>query len=134
LLYSKTDLGRRKTTNTLGLYHRSAAEIKQWDRVGFPPLGPSRNKLAAACISLIKLDAVVNGFIARANSSWPARRDCREEVMAADDGSLLKSVIQWNDFFAMNECRDLIFHVQEHHITLREIKLFGSAWHKVEVA
>ena len=40
------------------------------------------------------------------------------------DGSLLKSVIQWNDFFAMNECRDLIFHVQEHHITLREIKLF----------
>src|SRR6516162_7927875 len=30
-------------------------------------------ELAAACISLIKLDAVVNGFIARANSSWPAR-------------------------------------------------------------
>jgi SAM-dependent methyltransferase len=54
-------------------------------------------------------------------------RACREEVMAADDGSLLKSVIQWNDFFAMNECRDLIFHVQEHHITLREIKLFLTA-------
>jgi SAM-dependent methyltransferase len=54
-------------------------------------------------------------------------RHCREEVMAADDGSLLKSVIQWNDFFAMNECRDLIFHVQEHHITLREIKLFLAA-------
>jgi 2-polyprenyl-3-methyl-5-hydroxy-6-metoxy-1,4-benzoquinol methylase len=51
-------------------------------------------------------------------------RHCREEVMAADGGSLLKSVIQWNDFFTMNECRDLIFHVQEHHITLREIKLF----------
>jgi len=54
-------------------------------------------------------------------------RACREEVMAADDGSLLKSVIQWNDFFAMNECRDLIFNVQEHHITLREIKLFLAA-------
>ena len=38
-----------------------------------------------------------------------------------------KSVIQWNDFFAMNECRDLMFHVQEHHITLREIKLFLAA-------
>jgi len=47
--------------------------------------------------------------------------------MAADDGALLKSVIQWNDFFAMNECRDLIFHVQEHHVTLREIKLFLAA-------
>jgi SAM-dependent methyltransferase len=54
-------------------------------------------------------------------------RHCREEVMAADDGSLLKSVIQWNDFFAMNECRDLLFHMQEHHTTLREIKLFLAA-------
>jgi len=54
-------------------------------------------------------------------------RHCREEVMAADDGSLLKSVIQWNDFFTMNECRDLLFHVQEHHITLHEIKSFLTA-------
>jgi hypothetical protein len=54
-------------------------------------------------------------------------RHCREEVMAADDGSLLKLVIQWNDFFAMNECRDLIFHVQEQHTTLREIRLFLAA-------
>jgi SAM-dependent methyltransferase len=54
-------------------------------------------------------------------------RACREEVMAADDGSLLKSVIHWNDFFTMNECRDLIFHVQEHHVTLCEIKLFIAA-------
>jgi SAM-dependent methyltransferase len=54
-------------------------------------------------------------------------RACREEVMAADDGSLLKSVIQWNDFFAMNECRDLMFNVQEHHVTLREIKSFLTA-------
>jgi SAM-dependent methyltransferase len=54
-------------------------------------------------------------------------RHCREEVMAADDGSLPKSVIQWNDFFAMNECRDLLFHVREHHTTLREIKLFLAA-------
>jgi SAM-dependent methyltransferase len=54
-------------------------------------------------------------------------RRCREEVIAADDGSLLKSVIYWNDFFATSECRDLLFHVQEHHITLREIKLFLAA-------
>jgi SAM-dependent methyltransferase len=54
-------------------------------------------------------------------------RRCREEVMAAKDGSLLKSVIYWNDFFSTNECRDLLFHVQEHHVTLREIKLFLAA-------
>jgi SAM-dependent methyltransferase len=54
-------------------------------------------------------------------------RRCREDVMAAEDGSLLKSAIQWNDFFAIGECRDLLFHVQEHHITLREIKSFLAA-------
>jgi SAM-dependent methyltransferase len=54
-------------------------------------------------------------------------RRCREEVMAADDGSLLKSVVQWNDFFSTNECRDLLFHVQEQRVTLREIKSFLAA-------
>jgi SAM-dependent methyltransferase len=54
-------------------------------------------------------------------------RRCREDVMAADEGSLLKSVVQWKDFFATNECRDLLFHVQEHRVTLHEIKSFLSA-------
>jgi SAM-dependent methyltransferase len=54
-------------------------------------------------------------------------RRCREDVMAAEEGSLLKSVVQWNDFFATNECRDLLFHVVEHRTTLAEIKAFVLA-------
>jgi tetratricopeptide (TPR) repeat protein/SAM-dependent methyltransferase len=54
-------------------------------------------------------------------------RRCREEIMAAEDGSLLKSVTQTGDFFATSECRDLLFHVQEHRITLPEIKRFLDA-------
>ena len=54
-------------------------------------------------------------------------RRCREEILAAEDGSLLKSVIMFGDFFTTNECRDLIFHVQEHRVTLREIKTFLAA-------
>jgi SAM-dependent methyltransferase len=54
-------------------------------------------------------------------------RRCREDVMAADEGSLLRSVIDWKDFFATNECRDLLFHVQEHRVTLPEIKSFLAA-------
>jgi SAM-dependent methyltransferase len=54
-------------------------------------------------------------------------RRCREDVTAADEGSLLKSVLQWKDFFATNECRDLLFHVQEHRVTLPEIKSFLAA-------
>ncbi len=53
-------------------------------------------------------------------------RRCREDIAAAED-PLLKSVIKWEDFFATNECRDLLFHVQEHRITLREIKSFLAA-------
>jgi SAM-dependent methyltransferase/Tfp pilus assembly protein PilF len=54
-------------------------------------------------------------------------RRCREDIIAAPEGSLLKSVTRWEDFFTTNECRDLLFHVQEHRITLREIKSFLAA-------
>jgi tetratricopeptide (TPR) repeat protein/SAM-dependent methyltransferase len=54
-------------------------------------------------------------------------RRCREEIFAADDGSLLKSITTFGDFFTTNECRDLIFHVQEHRVTLPEIKSFLAA-------
>src|SRR5580693_7656830 len=54
-------------------------------------------------------------------------RRCREEILAAEDGSLLKSASTFSDFFTTNECRDLIFHVQEHQMTLREIKTFLAA-------
>jgi 2-polyprenyl-3-methyl-5-hydroxy-6-metoxy-1,4-benzoquinol methylase len=50
-------------------------------------------------------------------------RRCRQEIIASDD-SLLKSVPRWTDFFATNECRDLLFHVQEHQMTIPEIKFF----------
>lgn len=54
-------------------------------------------------------------------------RRCREEIMAAGEGSVLKSVLQWKDFFSISECRDLLFHVQEQQTTLREIKTFLAA-------
>ena len=51
-------------------------------------------------------------------------RRCREEIAAAEDGSLLKSLTQWEDFFTISECRDLLFHPQEHRLTLPDIKAF----------
>ena len=53
-------------------------------------------------------------------------RRCRANIMAADD-PLLKSVATWEDFFTIAECRDLLFHVQEHRITLPQIKSFIAA-------
>ena len=51
-------------------------------------------------------------------------RRCREAIMAAEDGSLLKSLSQTDDFFSTSECRDMLFHVQEHRIGLPQIKSF----------
>jgi hypothetical protein len=38
----------------------------------------------------------------------------------------MKSVANYADFFSTSECRDLLFHVQEHHLTLPEIDSFLS--------
>ncbi len=63
------------------------------------------------------------GYRPIAPDIWRARQD----IVAAADGSLLKSVIQWEDFFTTNECRDLLFHAREQRMTLREIKPFLAA-------
>ncbi|MGA8614080.1 MAG: methyltransferase domain-containing protein [Xanthobacteraceae bacterium] len=51
-------------------------------------------------------------------------RRCREDIASAEDGSLLKSLTRSDDFFSMSECRDLLFHPQEHRLTLPDIKTF----------
>jgi tetratricopeptide (TPR) repeat protein/2-polyprenyl-3-methyl-5-hydroxy-6-metoxy-1,4-benzoquinol methylase len=49
-------------------------------------------------------------------------RRCRQELMDSADGSPMKNVIQTSDFGSTSECRDLLFHVQEHRTTLSDIK------------
>jgi SAM-dependent methyltransferase len=51
-------------------------------------------------------------------------RRCREDIATAEDASLLKSLTRSDDFFSMSECRDLLFHPQEHRLTLPDIKTF----------
>lgn len=50
-------------------------------------------------------------------------RRCRPDIIAAEDAQIA-SVAQRDDFFTTSECRDLLFHVQEHRTTLPEIKSF----------
>ena len=53
-------------------------------------------------------------------------RRCRQDIIAAAD-PLLRSLTDRHDFYTTSECRDLLFHVQEHRITLPEIKSFVAA-------
>ena len=49
-------------------------------------------------------------------------RRCRQDLMALEDGMPLKEVSSFNDFYVTSECRDLLFHVQEHCLTLPDLK------------
>jgi SAM-dependent methyltransferase len=56
-------------------------------------------------------------------------RRFRREIMDHEhpgfaDSAILHRVTQAEDFFTMSECRDLLFHVQEHQLTLPQIAGF----------
>ena len=63
-------------------------------------------------------------FIARQNYGGRAEdiRRCRQELMDFPAGTALKNVTYTTEFYNTSECRDLLFHVQEHRTTLPEIK------------
>jgi len=50
-------------------------------------------------------------------------RQCRQEILSFPDDHPARSVSGYSDFFAMSECRDLLFHVQEHQFAIAQIKL-----------
>jgi len=54
-------------------------------------------------------------------------RRCRQDLLSFDEGSPLRDVARYPDFFTTSECRDLLFHVQEHQLTIAEIKAFIAA-------
>jgi tetratricopeptide (TPR) repeat protein/SAM-dependent methyltransferase len=51
-------------------------------------------------------------------------RRCRQDIMALADGTEVKNVASYPDFFSISECRDLLFHVEEHQLTIPQIAAF----------
>ena len=49
-------------------------------------------------------------------------RRCRQELMSAENIARFRQILSARDFYTMSECRDLLFHVQEHHYTLPRLK------------
>ena len=50
-----------------------------------------------------------------------AIREFRQYVYTAERDSPLKSLLRWRDFYSMSDCRDFLFHVQEHQFDLPQI-------------
>jgi 2-polyprenyl-3-methyl-5-hydroxy-6-metoxy-1,4-benzoquinol methylase len=51
-------------------------------------------------------------------------RRCRQDMMAADESAGFSRMFRITDFYSTSECRDLLFHVQEHRMTLTAIDAF----------
>lgn len=53
-------------------------------------------------------------------------RRCRQDLMDLDKSADFGTTINSPDFFSISACRDLLFHVQEHRMTLTDINAFLS--------
>ncbi len=51
-------------------------------------------------------------------------RRCRQDILALDEKSPDRAIAWRGDFYATSDCRDLLFHVQEHQFTIPQIKHF----------
>jgi SAM-dependent methyltransferase/Tfp pilus assembly protein PilF len=51
-------------------------------------------------------------------------RRCRQDILALGPHSPMASLATISDFFATSDCRDLLFHVQEHRFTVPRIRDF----------
>jgi len=60
------------------------------------------------------------GYVASAKDI----RQCRQDIiaMAADGNPKMAKLCNTSDFFSLSQCRDLLFHVQEHCFTLPQIE------------
>ena len=73
--------------------------------------------------------AAVRQFVAARGYAADAAsiRKCRQELMGFAIGTPQRAIAETSDFFSTSECRDLLFHVQEHNLTLPAIGDFIAA-------
>jgi SAM-dependent methyltransferase len=109
-----------------GVLHHLADPWGGW-RVLNSLLRPGGVMFVALYSETARRDVVAaRAFIAERGygSSLEDIRSVRAEMMTHPDGSPLRNVAFFNDFFTTSECRDLLFHVQEHRMTLPAIRDF----------
>jgi tetratricopeptide (TPR) repeat protein/SAM-dependent methyltransferase len=109
-----------------GVLHHMADPAQGW-RVLLSLLRPGGFMHVGLYSALARRDVLAaRQFIAERGYGQTADdiRQCRQELMACADGTPLKNVCKFSDFFTVSECRDLLFHVQEHQLTIPQIKAF----------
>jgi tetratricopeptide (TPR) repeat protein/2-polyprenyl-3-methyl-5-hydroxy-6-metoxy-1,4-benzoquinol methylase len=109
-----------------GVLHHMADPFAGW-RTLLSLLRPGGFMFLAFYSELSRKDVVLAREIvaARGYSSTPDDiRRFRQEIAGGTTGIDLQSLTQGQDFFSISECRDLLFHVHEHRLSLAQIESF----------
>ena len=109
-----------------GVLHHMADPWAGW-RVLLSLLRPGGFMRLGFYSELARRDIVkTRAFIAQQGygSSPDEIRRCRQDILAAKDDPGLYRMTRITDFYSTSECRDLLFHVQEHRMTLPQIQAF----------
>ena len=121
--------GRRfDLIESVGVLHHLADPVAGWRALlsllkprGFMRLGFYSERARLAVVAAREYIAA-RGY----GSSTDEIRRCRQEIMAkvAEDGesSPYARLLHFSDFYGASECRDLLFHVQEHRYQLPQLK------------
>jgi 2-polyprenyl-3-methyl-5-hydroxy-6-metoxy-1,4-benzoquinol methylase len=122
-----TDIGRTfDIIESVGVLHHLADPFSGW-RILLSLLRPGGFMFLGFYSEHARRHEVkAQEFIAaRGYSSTPDDiRRFRQEVAVGSAGVELQSLSQSQDFFSTSECRDLLFHVREHRLTLIQIESF----------
>jgi tetratricopeptide (TPR) repeat protein/SAM-dependent methyltransferase len=112
-----------------GVLHHLADPFTAWRRL-LSVLRPGGVMNVGLYSELARADVVhARAFIAeRGYAATPdGIRQCRQNMMARTDDPLLARAWRRSDFYSLSGCRDLLFHVMEHRLTLPEIAAFLDA-------
>ena len=125
-----TGIGRTfDLIETSGVLHHLADPVAGW-RILLSLLKPGGVMSVGLYSRLARSDVnAARAFIAERGYRPTADdiRRCRQDILAFDEGTPGRLVARRGDFYSMSECRDLLFHVQEHQHTLPEIAAFIAA-------
>ena len=110
-----------------GVLHHLADPLRGWARLtellkpgGFMRIG-LYSEIGRQNIVALRQMIAARGYGATADDI----RRCRQEIISANDPGYL-TVVHSPDFCSVSACRDLLFHVQEHRLTLPQIGAFLS--------
>jgi 2-polyprenyl-3-methyl-5-hydroxy-6-metoxy-1,4-benzoquinol methylase len=109
-----------------GVLHHLADPMAGW-RVLLSILRPGGFMRLGLYSKLARQDLhAARNFIAKCSYGTSAEdiRKCRQELADFGADTPQAKVTEWVDFFSTSSCRDLLFHVQEHQLTLPEIGSF----------